>query len=340
MTTKKIVILSSTSALLVIISFFCGWVIRDRFFAKTYKASPLRVSGSEFTKPLLMCDTNPERKLPELKSLESDLNNFIVSQEAKKDVDSVSVYFQDLITDGRIDINKNEKFSPASLTKVPIMIAILKMTEADPDLLFGEVKYSGKINFNNGQEIQPKEYAKSGETYTVENLLEKMIKYSDNSSFQLLNNLISESQLKSFFNDLQVPFPINSNKPEEFNSMTTKDVSYFFRILYNATYLKNDLSNTALKILSQTDYKNGIVAGIPDNVKIAHKFGLETFTNFAGKTQNRELNDCGIVYHPTHPYMLCIMTKTSSSIQTTEGIIKNISSMIYNRVNNYSQKQN
>ena len=337
MSKKIIVVIILASLVLIAVSFFSGWTIRDRFFAKSYKASPLRLSGFNFTKPLLMCDTNPERKLPELKTLETGLNNFINAQEEAKNVDTVSVYFQDLKTDGRIDINKDEKFSPASLTKVPIMIAILKAAETNPDFLSKQIQYVGKDEFNSGQEIQPKESAKPGEYYTVENLIEKMIKYSDNNSFRYLETLISSAELKSFFSDLQVPFPINSNKPEEFNSMTTKDISYFFRVLYNATYLKDDLSEAALDILSQTDYKNGIVAGVPKDIKVSHKFGLESFTDFSGKIQNRELGDCGIVYHPTHPYMLCIMTKTSSSIQSTESVIKNISSMVYNQVDNYSK---
>ena len=332
------IILVSVAIPIIAASFYSGWIVRDKFFTKTYKTSPLRISGFSFTSPLLMCDTNPERKLPELKSLENNLNNFITAQKTAKNVDAVSVYFQDLKTDGRIDINKDEKFAPASLTKVPIMIAIFKLAEKNPDFLFGKVTYLAKNNFNNGQEIQPKEFVKQGEAYTVEDLIEKMIKYSDNGSFQLLNNLISESELKSFFGDLHVPFPINSNNPTEFNSMTTKDVSYFFRVLYNATYLKDNLSDTALEILSQTDYHNGIVAGVPKDVKVSHKFGLETFTDFSGKAENRELNDCGIVYHPVHPYIICVMTKTSSSLQTTENVIKNISSMVYNQVDNYSKK--
>ena len=333
---KKHPVLVLASLILISASFFIGWTIRDQFSAKTYRVSPLRLSGFNFTKPLLMCDTNSERKLPELKPLEDNLNNFIATQKTTKNVDTVSVYFQDLKTDGRIDINADEKFHPASLTKVPIMIAILKMAEANPDFLSKYIKYSG-TNFNNGQEIMPKEYAETGRTYTVENLMGKMIMYSDNNSLQALLNLISEPELKSFFNTLQVTFPVNSNKPDEFNSMTTKDVSYFFRILYNATYLENNLSDMALEMLSQTDYKDGIVAGVPDDIKVSHKFGLQTFTDFQGKVQYRELNDCGIVYHPTHPYMLCTMTKTSSSIQSAENVIKNISSLVYKQVDSYSK---
>lgn len=333
---KKINIFIITPLVLISLGFLIGYITGDKIFIKTYRTSSLREQGFNFTKPLLMCDISSERKLPELKPLENDLNNFINTQKKEKGVDSISVYFQDFKTDGRIDINDNEKFHPASLTKVPIMIAILKMAETNPDLLFKYVKYSGK-DLNSGQEIKPKEFAESGKTYTVKDLVEKMIMYSDNNSLEALLGLINEQELKSFFNTLQVTFPVNSSNPEEFDSMTTKDVSYFFRVLYNATYLRDDLSETALEILSQTDYKNGIVKGVPDGVKVSHKYGLQTFTDLKGTVLYREFNDCGIIYHSTHPYMLCIMTKTSSSIQKTEDIIKNISSMVYNQVDNYSK---
>ncbi|MFI5205847.1 MAG: serine hydrolase, partial [Candidatus Paceibacterales bacterium] len=159
---KKFIIMFALVAFLVLIaiavSFWCGWIIRDRFFPKPpYVPTILRLSHYTFTKPLLICDTKPERALPELKSLESNLNRFIKVQEAAKNVDTVSVYFQDFKTDGRIDINKDETFDPASLTKIPIMIAILKLSETSPDFLSKQIKYVGKDDFNIGQEIQPKE---------------------------------------------------------------------------------------------------------------------------------------------------------------------------------------
>ncbi|MCX6718104.1 MAG: class A beta-lactamase-related serine hydrolase [Candidatus Staskawiczbacteria bacterium] len=321
---------------LLIVSFVIGWIVRDMYFGKgPTRTAPLRLTGFEYIKPLLICDTNPEKKYPELKPLETELTDFIDKQKAAGKIDTASIFFQDLKTDGKIDINKDEKFEPASLTKISVMIMIYKMAEINPAILSEEIKYSGGEDLNSSQEIKPKDYAKIGGVYTVNELIEKMIKYSDNISAHLLINLINDTTAQSLFSDLQIPFPEDSQKS---NTMTTKDISYLFRILYNATYLPKESSEKSLQLLSEIDYKNGLSAGVPKNVVVSHKFGL--FSVKDGSTNNiiqRQLHDCGIVYHINDPYLLCVMTKSSSDIPAIENFIKNVSKMAYQQVDNYSK---
>jgi hypothetical protein len=120
----------------------------------------------------------------------------------------------------------------------------------------------------------------------------------------------------------------------EIDYMTAKDFSYFLRVLYNSTYLKKDLSEKALELLNTVDFKDGLVAGVPNNITVAHKFGIkgDFANNDKNQVVNRELHDCGIVYHNQRPYLVCIMTKGNSSLQDSESVLKNISSMIYQAV--------
>lgn len=334
---KKIILICTGVTILIGCSFWAGWYYRNtQSTSKTCKSNPLRLSGFAFTKPLLVCDTNAEKNKDFL-PLKTSLEKVIDEQKKIGNISTASVYFQDFGNDGRININPDDKFHPASLTKVSLMTAILKKVEADPTLLTAEIQYLGKKDYNAGQEIKPKEFAKSDQFYSLQELLDMMIKYSDNNSFQLLLSLLGNDNLGNFFHELRVPFPIESTNPDEFNSMTTRDISYFFKILYNATYLKDNMSDTALEMLSQTDFNNGIVAGVPQDIKVSHKFGLQTFKDFRGNVLYRELNDCGIIYHATNPYLLCIMTKTSTGIDKAEQAIKDISSTVYSQITNYSK---
>lgn len=81
--------------------------------------------------------------------------------------------------------------------------------------------------------------------------------------------------------------------------MSPKDLSTVFRSLYNSSLYEWQLSEQALKLMSQTTFKQGIVAGVPEGTAVSHKFGENT----------DELHDCGIVYYPEHPYLICVMTR-------------------------------
>jgi len=314
--------------IILFLGFMSGWYVKGRFTHYTCKSSPLRVANFKFVKPLLVCDTNPNKPDPGLQSLRTKLNNLIEEEKKANKLSAVSVYLQDFKTDSRIDINSDEKFDSASMGKVSIMIAFYRLAESNYSILSQPIKYSSGRDENSGQEIKPNDYAKIGETYTVEQLIEKMIKYSDNNSMYILLSITDPSKLQELYQDLQVPAQVNLQKPEGLDFITTKDISYFFRVLYNSTYLTNDLSEKALEILTETDYKNGLVAGVPEGTTVAHKFGL-TSLSYSGNIVERGLHDCGIIYHPNNPYLLCIMTKSSSSISDIESAIKDISTLVY-----------
>jgi len=105
--------------------------------------------------------------------------------------------------------------------------------------------------------------------------------------------------------------------------------------LFNATYLNKELSEKALEILSKINYKDGLIAGLPNDIQVSHKFGI-TSTNKGGVSK-KELHDCGIVYTDT-PYLICVMTKDSNNIQNPQNLIKNISAMVYNQLNYYNKE--
>jgi len=109
--------------------------------------------------------------------------------------------------------------------------------------------------------------------------------------------------------------------------MSPEIYSRLFRALYNATYLPDIESEQAFELLSQTDFNGGLVQGISASMTVAHKFGEHTEVE-NGKTIDRELHDCGIVYYPNQPYFLCVMTR-GQDFPTLEKIIGNISKSVF-----------
>src|SRR5690606_549510 len=109
--------------------------------------------------------------------------------------------------------------------------------------------------------------------------------------------------------------------------LSVKDYSAFFRILYNATYLSKEMSEKALSIMARSDFDIGITAGVPNNIHVSNKFGERGFVNHYEK----QFHDCGIVYYPGSPYLLCVMTK-GSNFETQIKIIAEVSALVYKNV--------
>ena len=151
--------------------------------------------------------------------------------------------------------------------------------------------------------------------------------YSDNEATNLLFQNIDIKELRAIFSDLGISAP---NLYDANNLMSVKGYASFFRVLYNASYLNRSTSEQALRLLSLVEYKNGLVAGIPESTLISHKFG-ERESLSEDKQIVRQLHDCGIIYHPERPYLLCVMTK-GKNFESLSRIVANISRIIYEQV--------
>jgi len=86
-----------------------------------------------------------------------------------------------------------------------------------------------------------------------------------------------------------------------------------------------------LSLLTHTNFTSGLTAGIPKNIVVAHKFGEATDDDVSGSIISRELHDCGIIYYPGKPYLLCVMTK-GTDFSKLEGVISGISEIAYDFV--------
>ncbi len=334
---KKSYALAATIVGVFCLGLSAGWLILNSFYkhnSEITDSDPLRLSGGyQYISPLLVCDTYVEKKYENYDSIEKDINRMIDEYKNQRKVNTISIYYRDLSSGKQININPEEKYFPASLNKVPFMIAYLKYAVSNTDVLTQKVKVENNIPVtNNLQEIIPEDEAKIGESYTVEELISKMIKYSDNNSFYALANHLDRKYFDSTYTDFNIAYPEDQSDKPDF--ITTYDFSYFLRVLYNATYLKRDLSEKALKYMSEVNFKDGIVAGVPRDTKVSHKFGLRNDVDSSGKTVNRELHDCGIVYRENDPYLLCIMTKSGSEIAQISDVVKSISEYIYRETSN------
>ncbi len=291
-----------------------------------------REGGYQYVNPLLSCDISEDSEYAGFHSLKTKLQEtakpLIASGKAKR----ISVYFRDMNYGAWTGINTDDAYIPASLMKVPLMIAYLKEFQTNPSLRTSQAFLPTGTNWNAEENIDSANDLVLGQSYSIETLVGALIKSSDNNTNALLGGMVATDTL----NDVYEQFGIPSAPNDTAETMSPKVYMRFFRILYNASYLSRTNSQSALKLLSETDFKNGIVAGMPASMSVAHKFGERTVY---AKNQNtnafsvvtRELHDCGIVYYPKSPYGICIMTE-GNSFEGLESAIAALSQTAYNAV--------
>ncbi len=313
--------------LLLILGFGFG-ILFDKSLIKNAFISEVRLPQQyKYINPLLECDSN----IGNYKSLtktEDSVSSYIKDAKDRGTITSASVYYRDLNNGPWFGINEQEKFTPASLIKVPMMIAYFKRAETDPDILSKKLIFSSKDQISLGPAfVKPKEELIEGQEYTVMELVEIMIKFSNNNAYYLLKSNLGEDRFEQTLKDFGIDVAkINSSNTE--NVLTIREYSSFFRILYNSSYLSRAYSERALEILSGVEFKSGISAGIPESVLVANKFGERSYQDSSIK----QLHDCGIVYKTNNPYLVCIMTR-GGTFDDLANSIRDISKIIYSSLN-------
>jgi beta-lactamase class A len=315
---------------LLLVGLLAGFVIRG--FVPDKKPAPqhyqLRENGYKYVNPLLACDSSPESEENiELEPLKRVIEKTIQDQIDKRWISDASVYFRRLNSGKWFSVRSVEKFSPASLLKVPLMIAVLREEELKPGFAKKRLKLSGPPISGKMQNFKPSKVLEAGKYYTVDELLYRLVVYSDNDADTLLWSALNPVLLEKTFTELRVPSPFGHQPEDDF--LSVEAFATFFRVLYNATLLSKDMSEKALDLLTKAEFKEGLVAGIPSNLAVAHKFGERVFGQ---NGEVKELHDCGIVYYPDHPYLLCVMTK-GSSFEYLDDVIEKVSHIAYEGVN-------
>ncbi len=226
-------------------------------------------------------------------------------------------YFEDLTTGAWVGIREKERFIPASLLKVPLFVAILKkieigeLTLTDPILISKEdvdVR-SGKLGLKG-----------SGYRITVQKLIGTLLNDSDNTAANALRRLVSQEDLIEARLGLGLPSP---KAGDQQTLVSPKQYSNIFRSLYLSSYLRRTFSQKALILLAHTSFQEQIPAGVPTDIPVAHKVGM--------LVSEGNYHDCGIVYAPQKPYLLCIMSQHTTP-EEAYLVTRHVSKLVFDYV--------
>ncbi len=280
--------------------------------------------NNKLISPLLIADsgTPGNKRVEDKLKLETfDLLNI-------SEMQTVSIYYRDAKTGTWAGVGENTAYDPGSLLKVPIMIAWFRKAQDDPSVMSQKLLFSGSISNSGGNEFSG---LTAGNWYTIEHLIDSMITKSDNDAKDVLLANLEPTTINSVFSDLGIQtWGDTQGKSKHISPVI---YSRFLRILYNSTYLNHELSEKALELLSSTNFDDGLRAGVPSKINVAHKFGQ--YQDLNRYNAPIELHDCGIIYHPEHPYLLCVMTRGTSKadLNDLKKVIQEVSKTVYHMVN-------
>ncbi|HYD49761.1 MAG TPA: serine hydrolase [Terriglobales bacterium] len=262
--------------------------------------------------------------------LNKQLHTAIAGWKSEGGLVDASVYFRDLSDGPLMGINENLPFIPASLLKLPIVMAYFEREEEQAGLLETQLLYSDASVAKEAHLPQVHAHGTSlqqGQLYTIEDLMRSTITHSDNVAYTILVDYMNRlpdgtAQILRTFRELGIVDPATLYD----EVITVRGYASLFRILYNVAYLSPSNSEKVLRWLAEARFPKGLAAGLPVNVAVASKFGERS-----NSEHHLQLHDCGIVYYPQNPYLLCVMTK-GRDWATLEKTIGTISRMVYQEV--------
>lgn len=280
----------------------------------------VRSSEYKFTHPLLLADVRSENA--SLGVMKDKLNQFILQSKSSSGLSDISIYYRNMNNGAWFEINGNALYNPASLMKLAYLITALKQAEKNPHFLDKQVFFAKHFSEGNNQNIKDFKLSEN-RNYTIKELLQFMIAYSDNDAALLITQNTSPEILNRLFTDLAITRPPVGGGEYFINII---DYCKLFRILYNSSYLTDDYSEFALDLLTKSTFKDGLLNNPNINFPVAHKFG-ERIIN-----QVQQLHEAGIFYVDHQPYMLGVMS-SGHDLKQLSAILSQVSQIVYQESN-------
>jgi beta-lactamase class A len=268
--------------------------------------------------------------------LQGELEQRIASSGAE----TVSVYFQDLQTGALVLHDADVRMHAASTMKVPVLIQLFRDQEAglvsldDSAMItktFHSIVDGSPYDVGAPDDSDTTLYQRVGEQERLRTLAEFMITVSSNLATNMLIELVGAERTQSTMRELgadsiAVLRGVEDTKAYErglSNTTTARDLGVILAAVAEGRAAGPEATRAMLDILLRQEFRDGIPAGLPADVEVAHKTGWIT-----GIT-----HDAGIVYLPDgRRYVLVVLTKGITEPQDADCLVADLSRLVYQHV--------
>ncbi len=272
----------------------------------------IRSSRTGLSHPLLFCDDAAADN--RVDALHDAANGVLVAARATGALQHASIVYRALEAGRGFEIDGQRHYHPASLLKLPLAIAWMRHAESNPGVLARKLPYN---NQTLRESADTPGALVSGESYSARELLERMIRWSRNDAKAILAQELGEGPVKEVYAQLEIAWPFGS--PNVDPELSAHEYSRLFRVIYDASMLHPTAADELLQMLARTEYEPALRAGVPSGTQIAHKWGHRLLKE-PGQQGVHQLHDCGIVYQPGRPFLLCVMTSGRDELSLAKVI--------------------
>jgi beta-lactamase class A len=271
---------------------------------------------------------------PKLIAAESAIQKQIASSGA-----DVAVYFRSL--DGTVQWSSraDEPFHAASTMKIPVMIELVHQVQQgklklDDSLVIKNEFHSivdGSIyKLKAEDDSESTLYRSEGQTRTLRQLSDLMIKVSSNLATNLIIEKLGVENIRATVhqlgadgmpNGMNVLRGVEDSKAFEKglnNTTTATGLGVLLQAVADGKAVDPESSRQMIEILEQQQFNEGIPAGLPPGVLVAHK---------TGEISNIH-HDAAIVY-AKRPYVLVILVRGLPQIKDSSALMAAISRQFY-----------
>lgn len=280
----------------------------------------VRVSGFRRVQPVLYSE--PLCESERFHGMRNEIGALIERLKASGQISSMSVYVRDFEKAEWTWCNGDELYDPGPMRKFPLLLAWLSMVDEDPSVMAKMWNCSAAEAATEQSTMVHSDMIVPGHSYSTDQLIKGMVERSDDRATAVLYDHLPTERYTRTLKELGLPVPASGGEPFRLN---VRDYSIFMKALYNSSYLSPSRSEYALDLMTRCAFKQGLAAGVPEGVEIAHKF-----TEVQGM-DGKELHETALVYMEGYPYLITVMTR-GARVDSLASAMADVSRVVYARI--------
>lgn len=237
-----------------------------------------------------------------------------LSALCKANSGKLSFYYKDLTNGYSMEYRADYIYQTASVIKAPYVKCLLEKGVDTSQKL----KMTKKMGGSSHIDAKP-----TGTEFTVKELMEYAIRYSDNTAYYMLNEKFGFSDFNAYGKALGVDANARNNltlvfpKPR-FGYLSARDAGLYFEDI--ARYIETGSESAKLlkEWLTSTTAGGMLAEAFKNTYTIAHKYGEQG---------SQAYHDAAIVYAP-HPYVLTVLTTLEPYAAKSDSVFADLAVLV------------
>ncbi|WP_347490706.1 serine hydrolase [Desulfoscipio sp. XC116] len=244
--------------------------------------------------------------IPDYSTLQKQITSYLDEQPGV-----YGLYFIDIHSGQKFGYNSRTVFHAASTFKVPMNLYLYRAADNGQLSLTEQLTFTDQHMEGGTGILQNKS---PGGSYSIEQLADYSILYSDNVATNILLDRLGKQNVKDFMRSLGGQVVDNKQ-----NSTCPYDLALYMQ---EAVRLADQPAGERLfNNLLDNKLKDRIPEPLPPEIKVANKIGTWPPTN--------TYNDAAYVDHPKRPYILVVTSKDTPGYSEALAVIHQLSEQIY-----------